>query len=288
MFVMKAGVVGAGTMGAEIAQAITFSDLPVTLVDVSSEAAEKGRQRVQAIYDRRVEKSRMTPSQAQDRMSLLTVTTDMGLLKDADLVIEAVPERMDLKKQVMAALGQVVSPVAVIGSNTSALSISEMASATPNPGRVLGLHFFFPASVMRLVEVVEGRETDAEALDTALRFVEDLRKIPVRVKECPGFLVNRILMAGMVEILRFQDETGLAPEEIDRAAVSDHLAPMGPFGLADSLGLDIVHEVQRTLEEGYGDRFSVPSRLGEMVAAGHLGAKSGQGFYTYTGGNDRG
>lgn len=288
MFVMKAGVVGAGTMGAEIAQAITFSDLPVTLVDVSSEAAQRGRERVQTIYDRRVEKGRMTPSQAQDRMSLLTVTTDMGLLRDADLVIEAVPERMDLKKQVMADLGKVVSPVAVIGSNTSALSISEMASATSNPGRVLGLHFFFPASVMRLVEVVEGRETDAEALDTALRFVEDLRKIPVRVKECPGFLVNRILMAGMVEILRFQDETGLAPEEIDRAAVSDRLVPMGPFGLADSLGLDIVHEVQRTLLEGYGDRFAVPSRLGEMVAAGHVGAKSGQGFYTYTGGNDRG
>lgn len=284
MFVMKAGVVGAGTMGAEIAQAISFAELPVVLVDVSAEALGRGREKIETIYRRRVARGRMTSSQAEDRSSLIQFATDLAPLAECDLVIEAVPEKLDLKRQLIGTLDGIVSPVCVLGSNTSALSITAMAKASRHPERVLGVHFFFPASVMRLVEVVSGEATSAEAVETAVSFVADIRKIPVRVRECPGFVVNRVLMAAMAEVLRYQGETGVAFADLDRATLAAGLVPMGPFGLADQLGLDIVEEVQATLVGAYGDRFAGGRSVSERVAAGALGVKSGHGFYDYSGG----
>lgn len=281
---MKAGVVGAGTMGAEIAQAISFAELPVVLVDVSAEALARGRERIEAIYQRRVERGRMTQSQADDRVSLIQFGQDLALLADCDLVIEAVPENLELKQALVERLDAVVSPLCVLGSNTSALSITAMAKASRHPERVLGLHFFFPASVMRLVEVVRGEATSAETVETAVSFVADIRKIPVRVKECPGFVVNRVLMAAMAEVLRYQEESGAGFAEVDGAVLAAGLVPMGPFGLADQLGLDIVHEVQATLTAAYGDRFAGGEAVAERVATGALGVKSGRGFYDYSGG----
>ncbi len=284
MFVLKAGVLGAGTMGAEIAQVISFAEVPVVLVDISAPAVERGRKRVEEIYQRRVDRGRMTASQAQDRLSLLTTSTDLAALGDCDLVIEAVPETLDLKRQVIRSLDSVLSPLCVIGSNTSALSITAMAEGSRQPGRVAGVHFFFPASVMRLVEVVSGEATTADTVETVVSFVTDIRKIPVRVKECPGFVVNRVLMAAMSEVLRYAEETGVSFADLDRATLAGGLVPMGPFGLADQLGLDIVKEVQATLEAAYGPRFGGGAAVAERVARGALGVKSGHGFYDYTGG----
>jgi 3-hydroxyacyl-CoA dehydrogenase len=145
------------------------------------------------------------------------------------------------------------------------------------------LHFFFPASVMRLVEVIGGDATDDETVDSGVEFVEGIRRIPVRVKECPGFLVNRVLMAGLAEVFRAERDLGLEPARIDAAVAASGLAPMGPYALADALGLDIAQEVSETLKAAYGDRFDLGDRIAALIAEGKRGAKTGQGFYTYTG-----
>lgn len=282
MYIFKAGVVGAGTMGAEIAQVISWSGLPVVLKDINEEAVQKGYEKVRAIYQRRVKAGKMSQAAMDEKMALVIPTTSYDEFKDVDLVIEAVPEKMELKKQVFRELDQACPSTSILASNTSALSISEMASVTRRPSQVVGLHFFFPASVMKLVEVIAAGPTSEETMDTAVEFVESLRKIPVRVKECAGFAVNRILMAAMSEVLRFQEETGLPYEDIDRVLKESAGIPMGPFTLADTLGLDIVLDVAYTLENAYGARFSPTPTLVRLVGERKYGAKTGAGFYAYT------
>lgn len=282
MYIFKAGVVGAGTMGAEIAQVIGFSGLPVVLKDVDGAALARGMERARAIYQRRVERGRMTPQEMASRLDLITPTLDYADFHDVDLVIEAVPERLPLKLAVFRDLDRFTPPTAILASNTSALSISAMAAATGRPHRVVGLHFFNPASVMKLVEVVAGRETSSETLDTAIAFAESLRKLPVRVRECPGFLVNRVLLAAMAEVLRYQEEAGADPARVDAVLHARAGVPMGPFTLADMLGLDVVLDVAETLEAAYGERMRPTRWLRDLVAAGHLGVKTGRGFYAYT------
>jgi 3-hydroxyacyl-CoA dehydrogenase len=283
VYIFKAAVVGAGTMGGEIAQVISWSGLPVVLKDIDKEFLERGMNAARAVYRRRVDRGKMTPAEAEGKLALITPTLDYKDIADADLVIEAVPERMEIKKKVFAELDKVCQGTAILASNTSALSISEMASATGRPDRVVGIHFFYPASAMRLVEVIAGKQTSGETMDTAVEFVEGLRKIPVRVKECAGFLVNRVLLAAMRQALLFHEETGEKPPDIDAAIKDGGGVPMGPFTLADTLGLDIVLEVCRTLQAAYGARFAPTPALEQLVAAKKLGAKTGQGFYQYSG-----
>ena len=283
MYIFKAGVVGAGAMGAEIAQVISWSGLPVVLKDVNQEMLDRGMDRIRGIYQRRVAKGRMSSSEMDQKMSLVIPTTSYGDFGDVDLVIEAVPERMELKLAVFRDLDQATPPTALLASNTSALSITQMAEATSRPQRVAGLHFFYPASFMKLVEVIAGEHTSDDTMDTLVEFAEGLRKIPVRVKECAGFLVNRILLAAMAQALRFQEETGVPREEVDAAIMAKGGVPMGPFTLSDTLGLDVVLDVAETLERAYGKRFSPSETLVNLVKEGKLGAKTGEGFFKYTG-----
>ncbi|MDA8189566.1 MAG: 3-hydroxyacyl-CoA dehydrogenase family protein, partial [Dehalococcoidales bacterium] len=229
MYIFKAAVVGAGAMGAEIAEVISASELPVVLKDLDDAMVAKGLKRIEGIYAERVKRGKMTPQEMRNKMDLVIPATTFDDFGDVDFVVEAVPERIEIKKAVFAELDQVCPEQTILASNTSALSISEMASATKRPDKIVGFHFFNPASVMKLVEVIPGSQTSEETAATAMEFAQSLRKIPVRVKECPGFLVNRILMAGMAELLRVQEESGASPEEIDAVLRQAAGLPVGPF-----------------------------------------------------------
>ncbi|MBV9943642.1 MAG: 3-hydroxyacyl-CoA dehydrogenase family protein, partial [Solirubrobacterales bacterium] len=195
--------------------------------------------------------------------------------------VEAVPERMPIKQTVFSELDEVTPGHAVLASNTSSLSITEMGEATGRPDKVVGFHFFYPASVMRLIEVVYGDDTSAETAQIALTFAQTIRKMPIRCGEAPGFVVNRILNSSVSELWRYQEESGIDVKEIDKVVSDSRAAPMGPFFLTDLLGLDTVLHVAEHLRDSYGDRFFVHKRMQELVAAGELGAKTGRGFYQH-------
>lgn len=282
MYIYKAGVIGAGTMGAEIAQVITYSGLPVVLKDVNQELVERGVGKIHDIYKLRVDKGKMSAADMEAKMNLVTGTIRYEDFKDVDIVVEAVPEKMDLKKQVFRDLDQACPEGTILASNTSSLSISEMGAETSRPQKVIGLHFFFPAHVMKLVEVIPGLATSEETVDDVTGFTESLRKIPVRVNECAGFLVNRLLMPYLNEAAYCLQEGAAAVQEIDQAAVAFGM-PMGPFTLVDNLGLDVCEEVVKVLLESYGDRMR-PAELWKKFYEAHLyGKKSGAGFYNYQG-----
>jgi 3-hydroxybutyryl-CoA dehydrogenase len=282
VYIFKCAVVGAGAMGGEIAQVISWAGLPVILKDVDQAALDRGMAKAREILQRRVDRGKLTEAEMNEKLSLITPSLTYDEFGDVDLVIEAVPEKLSLKQAVFAELDAKCQSTAILATNTSALSITALASATKRPAQVVGFHFFNPASVMKLVEVVAGAQTSAETIDTAMTFAEELRKIPVKVKECAGFVVNRILMAAMIEILRARDEMQLPYEQIDAIVQSRGGVPMGPFLLSDMLGLDVALDVAQTLERAYGPRFSAPKSLRDLVAAGHLGVKTGQGFYPHT------
>jgi len=288
MFVFKAAVVGAGTMGGEIAQAIASSDIPVVLKDIDQEfvdhGLEKAREVTKGQLDRLVEKEKLTEEQASARLEevigLIEGATTYDSFGDVDLVIEAAPEKMEIKQAVFAELDEVTPGHAILASNTSSLSISEMGEATLRPEKVVGFHFFYPASVMPLVEIVEGDETDPETVQAAYNFAQAIRKQPITCAEVPGFVVNRILNSAVGEIWRAQAEQGLSIKKIDEAITAANVAPMGPFFLGDLLGLDTILHVAEHLRDAYGDSFYVHEGMRKLVADGHLGAKSGgDGFY---------
>ncbi len=280
MYIFKAGVLGAGVMGAEIAQVISYSGLPVVLKDIDQALVDKGLEKIRAIYQRRVDKGKMTATTMQERLDLIEATTTYDSFSEVDIVIEAVPEDIGLKKGVFQELEEACPEGTIFASNTSALSISEMAAATKRPDKVVGMHFFFPAHVMKLVEVVPGLDASQDTVDTVVTFAEGLRKIPVVVRECPGFLVNRLLVPFFNEAVYCLQEGAATREEID-GAVTAFGMPMGVFILADNLGLDVVWSVAKTLYEGYGERMKPPLLLQRMVEAGRLGEKKGAGFYGY-------
>ena len=283
MYIFKAGVLGAGAMGAEIAQVISFSGLPVVLKDVDQGMLDKGMQRAREIYQRRVEKGKMSAGEMDSRLSLITPTLTYDDFGDVDIVIEAVPEKMAIKRKVFEELDQVCPEQTIIASNTSALSISEMGAATKRPHKVVGMHFFNPASVMKLVEVIPGLDTSQETVDDVVMFSEGLRKLPVVVQECPGFLVNRLLMPYLNEATKALGEGAATGAEIDQAVVAWGM-PMGPFTLMDMLGLDVCAHVGEYLYSEYGERMSPAPLFEKLVAAGRLGEKSGAGFYDHPGG----
>jgi 3-hydroxyacyl-CoA dehydrogenase len=289
MFVFKAAVVGAGTMGGEIAQVIAAADISVVLKDVDQKFVDAGlakaREVTQGQLGKLVSKEKISQQQAdqqaEELLSRITGTLDYDAFGDVDFVIEAVPEKMEIKQAVFADLDAATPGHAILASNTSGLSISEIGDATSRPDKVVGFHFFWPASYMRLIEVVEGDETSPETVQAAANFAQAIKKFPIRCGECPGFVVNRILGSLASEIWRYQDESGIDVKDIDKFIQENRLAPMGPFFLSDMTGLDTTLKVAKDLREAYGDRFYVHKTMEELVAAGNLGQKTGKGFYEH-------
>jgi enoyl-CoA hydratase/3-hydroxyacyl-CoA dehydrogenase len=288
MFVSKAAVVGGGTMGGEIAQAIAAADIPVVVKDIDQKfvdaAVEKARAVTEGQLGRLVKKEKLTQEQADARlaevMGKITGTTTYKGFGDVDFVIEAVPERIAIKQAVFAELDAATPGHAILATNTSALSISEIGESTLRADKVVGFHFFYPASVMPLVEVIVGEDTSQETATAAYNFAQAIKKQPIVCGEVPGFVVNKILMATIGEIWRAQEEHGLSLQAIDEAIAAAKVAPMGPFFLTDLLGLDTVLHVAEHLNESYGESFYVHQGLQKLVSEGKLGAKSGgEGFF---------
>ncbi|MDP9188737.1 MAG: 3-hydroxyacyl-CoA dehydrogenase family protein, partial [Actinomycetota bacterium] len=277
-------------MGGEIAQAIASSGIPVVMKDVKQEFVDHGLEKARQVTEGQlgglVKKEKITQEQADAQLTeitgRITGALDYSDFGDVDFVIEAVPEKMAIKHAVFADLDAVTPGHAILASNTSGLSITEIGDITQRPDKVVGFHFFWPASYMRLIEVIEGEETSPETTQVAANFAQAIRKMPVRCAECPGFVVNRILASTASEIWRYQDETGTDVEEIDRALIEAKLVPMGPFLLADMSGLDTTLKVARDMQDAYGDRFYVHQGMVELVEQGNFGRKSGKGFYEYS------
>jgi 3-hydroxyacyl-CoA dehydrogenase len=291
MFVFKAAVLGAGTMGGEIAQVIAAAEVPVVMKDVEQKfvdtGLEKAREVTQGQLASLVGKEKITQEEAdaklEQTMDLISGVTDYDEFGDVDFVVEAVPEKMELKQSVFRELDEVTPGHAVLATNTSALSISEIAGALPESrrGKVVGFHFFYPASVMRLIEIVEGSNTSEGTAQAVANFAMQIRKNPIRCGEAAGFVVNRVLNSAASEIWRHADETGASVEEVDKEIAEAKVTPMGPFFLSDLLGLDTVLHVARHLRDTYGDRFYVHPKMEELVEAGDLGQKTGQGYYSH-------
>ena len=283
MYIFKAGVVGAGAMGGGIAQVITYSGLPVVMKDIDQAMLDKGMETIRSIYQRRVDKGKMGAGDMQAKLDLVTPTLTYDEFEDVDIVIEAVPEKIGIKKAVFKELEGVCPEEAIFASNTSALSISEMGAATGKPHKIIGMHFFNPAHVMKLVEVIPGLDTSQETVDDVVMFTESLRKIPVVVQECPGFLVNRLLMPYLNEAVLALEEGAATAEEIDQAIVEWGM-PMGPFTLMDMLGIDVCSHVGTYLYGEYGDRMTPAPLFSKLIEAGRFGEKTGNGFYDHPGG----
>jgi len=289
MFVFKAAVIGAGTMGGEIAQVISSAGIPVVLKDVDQKFVDTGLEKAKSVSQiqtgSQVKKEKITQEEAdkqvEEILGRITGTTSYDELGDVDFVIEAVPERMDVKQEVFAELDASTPGHAILASNTSGLSITEMGDATLRPDKVVGFHFFWPASMMRLVEVIEGEATSEDTLRTARNFAQATRKTAVSCGEVPGFVVNRILMSGAAEIWRAQEESGKTPQEVDQKIQESKALPMGPFFLADMTGLDTTLHVAQNMVESYGERFHVHGGMKELVEQKNFGQKTGKGFYEH-------
>ena len=282
MEIRKVGVVGLGTMGAGIAQLSVQAGFETVGREVSDDLGERGRATIDRYLSRGVEKGRLSPDERDAALDRLTLTTDLSGLADCDLVIEAVLEELELKRDVFAELDRVTRPDAVLATNTSALSVSEIARATERPERVVGMHFFNPAPVLPLVEIVRAEQSSDAAVDAAYEWAERAGKRPVRCNDTPGFIVNRILIPLLNDCVRVLDEASVQPEEMDKAMTNGAGWPMGPCALIDLIGIDVHVHASDALHAKLGDeRMAPPERLVRMQAEGKLGRKSGAGFYTY-------
>jgi 3-hydroxyacyl-CoA dehydrogenase/enoyl-CoA hydratase/3-hydroxybutyryl-CoA epimerase len=272
-------VIGAGVMGAGIAQWSSARGQDVILKDISTDALAKGMQTIGHVYSEAVKRRIFTRREAQAGMDRVFCTTEDVPLRSVDLVIEAAVEKMELKKKIFQSLAAQVEEETILASNTSALSITELSESVRHPERVVGIHYFNPVHRMQLVEIVKGRHTSASTVDRAVRFAQGVGKLPVVVKDSPGFIVNRILMPYLAEAGALF-ASGAPPRELDRAML-DFGMPMGPVRLTDEVGIDVCAHVARHQAEHFGDRMPVPDVLDRMVESGFLGKKSGAGFYEY-------
>ena len=278
-------------MGGEIAQVVASAGVPVILKDVEKKfvdlGLEKAREVTQGQLGGLVKKEKISQEQADEQLEeilgRIEGTTSYEGFGYVDFVIEAVPERMEVKQAVFEELDAATPGHAILSSNTSSLAVSEMAEATIRPDKVVGFHCFYPASMMRLIEVIEGDETSPETAQAAANFAQQIRKTAIRCDEVPGFVVNRILNSAVSEVWKATEEEGLDYKEVDKIVQESKAAPMGPFFLTDLLGLDTVLHVAEHLNESYGDRFYVSSKMQELVNAGDLGQKTGKGFYEHGG-----
>jgi 3-hydroxybutyryl-CoA dehydrogenase len=280
--IRKVGVVGLGTMGAGIAQVSVQSGFETVGREVSAELGDRGRATIERYLGRGVEKGRLSADERDAALARLTLTTELEDLADCDLVIEAVLEELELKREVFAVLDRVTRPDAVLATNTSALSVSEIAEATEHPERVVGMHFFNPAPVLPLVEIVRARLSSTEAVAAAYDWAEQAGKEPVRCGDTPGFIVNRILIPLLNDCVRVLDEAGVEPDEMDKAMTNGVGWPLGPCALLDLIGVDVHVHASEALHGKLGEpRMAPPERLVRMHAEGKLGRKTGIGFYTY-------
>jgi 3-hydroxybutyryl-CoA dehydrogenase len=276
------GIVGLGTMGAGIAQVCVQAGVETVGREVSADLAERGRATIERHLARGVEKGRLTQEDMDAALGRLRLTTELEAVAGCDLVVEAIVEQADAKKELFAELDRIVSPQAVLATNTSALSVTELAAATSHPQRVVGMHFFNPAPVLPLVEVVRTELTDPAVHDAAYEFAKRIGKEPIRCSDTPGFVVNRVLIPLLNDCVRVLDEAGVTPEDLDKAMLHGTRWPIGPCALIDLIGLDVhVHASEALWESLREPRMAPPPRLVAMAKAGLLGRKSGRGFYTY-------
>jgi 3-hydroxybutyryl-CoA dehydrogenase len=278
----KVGVVGLGTMGAGIAQLCVQAGVETVGRDVTDELAYRGRATVERYLSRGVEKGRLSEEEKGAALGRLALTTDLAELAECDLVIEAVVEELDVKLEVFAQLDGILGPGAILATNTSALSVTQIALATDRPERVVGLHFFNPAPVLPLVEVVRTELTEPAAFDAAYAFAERIGKQPIACNDTPGFVVNRILIPLLNDCVRVIDEARVSPEDVDRAMRFGTSWPIGPCALIDLIGIDVhVHASEALYEALREPRMAPPPRLVRMAQAGFLGRKTGRGFFEY-------
>jgi 3-hydroxybutyryl-CoA dehydrogenase len=282
MEVQKVGVVGLGTMGAGIAQVCVQAGFETVGREVTDELAEGGRSKIDHYLTRGVEKGRMSQEERDAALGRLTLATDLGDLAGCDLVIEAVIEDLPTKQSVFKELDGVVGAGAVLATNTSALSVTQIADATAHPHRIVGMHFFNPAPVLKLVEVVRTAHTNDEVFERAYEFAQNLGKEPIACNDTPGFVVNRILIPLLNDCVRVVDEARVSPEDVDRAMQFGANWPIGPCALIDLIGVDVHVHASEALAGALGEeRMAPPPRLHEMLEAGTLGRKTGQGFFSY-------
>lgn len=278
----KIFVLGAGTMGSGIVQAFAQKGYEVIVRDIKDELVQNGIVRINNGLSKLVSKGKMTEETKEDILSRISGTTDMNLAADCDLVVEAAIENMKIKKEIFAELDKICKPETILASNTSSLSITEVASATNRPEKVIGMHFFNPAPVMKLVEIIRGMATSQETFDAVKELSVAIGKEPVEVEEAPGFVVNRILIP-MINEASFILQEGIASvEDIDTAMKYGANHPMGPLALGDLIGLDVCLAIMDVLYNETGDtKYRSSSILRKYVRAGWLGRKSGRGFYNY-------
>ena len=282
MEIKKVGVVGCGLMGSGIAQVCAQSGYPTVVSEVSDELLKKGLSSIDDSLTRSVQKEKIAQQDREAILALIKGTTDTGDFGDCDLVIEAVVENLDLKKQIFSNLDEVCPEHAILATNTSCLSIIDMAVATRRPDRVLGLHFFNPVPVMKLLEIVRTVATGDETLEISRNFGESLGKTTVVTQDSPGFIVNRLMVPQVLDAIQMLDSGLATREDIDTGMALGLNYPMGPLALADLIGLDTVLFIANGIYNEFRDaRYAAPILLKKMVATGWLGRKTGRGFYEY-------
>jgi len=280
--IKRIGVVGLGAMGAGIAQLAIEAGYETVGREVRTELGDAARDRIAHFLQRKVDKERMTAAERESALGALSLTTELGAFADCDLVIEAIVEDLAPKRALFAELEGIVGPDAVLATNTSALSVTEIAAATSTPERVVGMHFFNPAPLMPLVEIVRAELSSDAAVEAAFAVGERLGKRPIRCHDTPGFVVNRVLIPLLNDCLRVLDEARVSPGDLDAAMTAGAGWPMGPCTLVDLVGIDVhVHASEALYEKLREPRMAPPPRIVAMRNAGLLGRKSGRGFYRY-------
>lgn len=282
MAIERVGVVGAGTMGNGIAQVCAAANVGVVMVDISDAAVERGISTIAASLDRLVKKEKLTSPRKSEILAMVRGTTDYSAMKDCDLVIEAATENLDLKKRILKQIDEGMPAETYVATNTSSLSVTELAAVVSNPKRFIGMHFFNPVPIMALVELILGIQTSLQTLEVVQAFVKLIGKTSITAKNSPGFAVNRILCPMINEAI-FALQEGLASaDDIDTGMKLGCNQPIGPLALADLIGLDTMLAVMESFYKGFNDpKYRPAPMLKEMVAAGYLGRKSGRGFFRY-------
>lgn len=283
MEIKKIGVIGAGQMGGGIAEVAIASGFDVLMRDVSQDAVEKGRMRIVTDFDRRVQKGKMTATEKEEALQRLAMTVEMEDFRSCDFVIEAAVENIPLKWEIFKKLEEVAGPKTILASNTSSISITRIASVTRKPDRVIGMHFFNPAPVMKLIEIIRGLVTSDETFQITKELSLKLGKTPLEANDFPGFVSSRLIFSYMNEAVYALYEGLGKAEDIDAIMKMGANHPMGPLELADFVGLDTVLSVMSVLQEGFGDKYRPCPLLLKYVDAGYLGVKTGRGFYHYGG-----